>query len=63
MDLLLDTQVIVWLGPDHAKLSPAFRAKLLDPVDRMLIAHAIHADLTLVSADETMRRYPVRSLW
>lgn len=34
-----------------------------DPVDRMLIAHAIHADLTLVTADETMRRYPVRSLW
>ena len=34
-----------------------------DPVDRMLIAHAIHADLTLVTADENMRRYPVRSLW
>ena len=35
----------------------------LDPVDRMLIAHAIHADLTLVTADATMRKYPVRSLW
>ena len=34
-----------------------------DPVDRMLIAHAIALDLTLVSADETMRRYPVKSLW
>lgn len=34
-----------------------------DPVDRMLIAHAIHAELTLVTADEVMRRYPVRSLW
>jgi PIN domain nuclease of toxin-antitoxin system len=34
-----------------------------DPVDRMLIAHAIHADLTLVTADKTMRDYPVRSLW
>ncbi len=34
-----------------------------DPVDRMLIAHAIHADLTLVTADEAMRAYPVRSLW
>lgn len=34
-----------------------------DPVDRMLIAHAIHADLTLVTADDTMRRYPVRTLW
>ncbi|UZK67144.1 type II toxin-antitoxin system VapC family toxin [Sphingomonas sp. M1-B02] len=35
----------------------------LDPVDRMLIAHAIYADLTLVTADETIRRYPVRTLW
>jgi PIN domain nuclease of toxin-antitoxin system len=34
-----------------------------DPVDRMLIAHAISADLTLVTADADMRRYPVKSLW
>lgn len=34
-----------------------------DPVDRMLIAHAIAADLILVTADEAMRRYPVKSLW
>lgn len=34
-----------------------------DPIDRMLIAHAIHADLTLVTADEVIRRYPVRTLW
>ena len=34
-----------------------------DPVDRMLIAHAVHLDAILVTADATMRRYPVRSLW
>jgi PIN domain nuclease of toxin-antitoxin system len=34
-----------------------------DPIDRMLIAHAIHADLTLVSADIQVQRYPVRILW
>ncbi|WP_368039917.1 PIN domain-containing protein [Sphingomonas bacterium] len=34
-----------------------------DPVDRMLIAHAIHDNLTLVTADAMIRRYPVRSLW
>lgn len=33
-----------------------------DPVDRMLIAHAIDADLTLVTADKVVRAYPVRSL-
>lgn len=124
MGLLIDTHVLVWFSRDDARLSPAFRALLVDPdatflvssvtafefedlrlrdrfgvvgglgdllaglgatvldypaeavrtvpllpaihrdpVDRMLIAHAIHADLTLVTADETMRRYPVRSLW
>jgi len=34
-----------------------------DPVDRMLIAHALHLDATLVTADVTMHRYPVRCLW
>lgn len=34
-----------------------------DPVDRMLIAHTIEAGLTLVTADRTMRRYPVPTLW
>lgn len=34
-----------------------------DPVDRMLVAHAIHDDHTLITADATIRRYPVRTLW
>jgi PIN domain nuclease of toxin-antitoxin system len=34
-----------------------------DPVDRMLIAHAVVGDFTLITADATMRRYPVKSLW
>ena len=34
-----------------------------DPVDRMMIAHAILDGFTLVTADRTMRAYPVKSLW
>ena len=34
-----------------------------DPVDRMMIAHAIAGDFTLVTADRLVRSYPVRSLW
>jgi PIN domain nuclease of toxin-antitoxin system len=34
-----------------------------DPVDRMLIAHAIAANLVLVSADRQIDRYRVRTLW
>lgn len=34
-----------------------------DPIDRMLIAHAIALDLTLVTADRMIARYPVKTLW
>ena len=34
-----------------------------DPVDRMLIAHALEAGLTLVTADSNMQKYPVPVLW
>lgn len=34
-----------------------------DPVDRMMIAHAILGGFTLVTADKVMRAYPVKSLW
>jgi PIN domain nuclease of toxin-antitoxin system len=44
-------QIAATLPPVHSK-----------PVDRMLIAHAIHADLTLVTADAAMQLYPVQVL-
>jgi PIN domain nuclease of toxin-antitoxin system len=34
-----------------------------DPVDRMMIAHGILGDFTLVTADRTVRLYPAKSLW
>lgn len=34
-----------------------------DPVDRMLVAHAIHADLSLITADAKMREYAARTIW
>ena len=34
-----------------------------DPIDRMLIAHALEAGLTLVTADADMQKYPVPFLW
>lgn len=54
---LLDYPAGLWT---IAETLPAIH---FDPVDRMLVAHAIHADLTLVTADAKMRKYPVRSLW
>ncbi len=34
-----------------------------DPFDRMLVCQAIQHGLTIVTPDEQLRRYPVRSLW
>ena len=34
-----------------------------DPFDRMLVAQAILGGLVLLTPDESIRRYPVRTLW
>ena len=34
-----------------------------DPIDRMLVAHAIAGDFALLTADANIRRYPVRVIW
>jgi PIN domain nuclease of toxin-antitoxin system len=34
-----------------------------DPFDRLLVAHAIEAGLTLVSPDRQLREYPIATLW
>lgn len=54
---VLDLPAAVW--EDLENLPVLHR----DPADRMIISHARIADLTLVTADKTIRRYPVRTLW
>jgi len=34
-----------------------------DPFDRMLVCQSIEHDMTLVTADQQIRRYPVKTLW
>jgi PIN domain nuclease of toxin-antitoxin system len=34
-----------------------------DPFDRLLVAQALHHELTLVTNDRMIRRYPVETLW
>jgi PIN domain nuclease of toxin-antitoxin system len=34
-----------------------------DPFDRMLVAQALVGGLVLLTPDDTIRRYPVRTLW
>lgn len=44
----------------HVGLLPALHR---DPFDRMLICQAIVGGMSLLTPDETVRRYPVRALW
>lgn len=54
---VLDLPAAAWV---IAETLPNLHA---DPIDRILIAHAIHGDHLLVTADRTIRRYPVRTIW
>jgi PIN domain nuclease of toxin-antitoxin system len=54
---------IVDFGGDLWTVAARLPAIHRDPVDRMLIAHAISLEMTLVTADKTIRRYPVETLW
>ena len=54
---ILDLPAQIW------RISPRLPKIHQDPIDRMLIAHAIVEDLTLVTIDADMRRYPLRTIW
>lgn len=34
-----------------------------DPIDRMMIAHALVANMTIVTCDQNVAKYPVPTLW
>lgn len=53
--LPLDEEATLWLH----RLSIIHR----DPFDRMLICQALAGGLTIVTPDENIMRYPVRTLW
>lgn len=59
---MLEFEIVDFSGDLWARAA-ALPAIHRDPVDRMLIAHAIAVDMVLVTADKTIRSYPVRSLW
>ena len=44
----------------HLSKLPAFHR---DPFDRMLVCQAIEHDLVLVTSDEQVRQYPVKTAW
>lgn len=59
---VLDLEILDFAA-DLWTLASALPAIHGDPVDRMLVAHAMALDMTLITADRNIRRYPVRTLW
>ena len=47
----------------HVAALPELPAIHRDPFDRMLIAQALVEDLDLVTGDERIRRYAIRTIW
>ena len=47
----------------HVDALPELPAIHGDPFDRMLVAQAIVEDIDLVTGDEQLQRYPVRTIW
>lgn len=58
-ELVSRFDLVVLPLPDHAyTYLPSLPNIHRDPVDRMLIAHALAAGMTLVTADSNIKRYP-----
>lgn len=47
----------------HVDILPELPPIHADPFDRMLVAQALVEDLDLVTGDEVLRSYPIRTLW
>jgi PIN domain nuclease of toxin-antitoxin system len=47
----------------HVAALPELPPVHADPFDRMLVAQALVEDLDVVTGDERIRRYPVRTIW
>jgi PIN domain nuclease of toxin-antitoxin system len=54
---------ILPMTPEHLPVLAGLPVLHGDPFDRMLIAQAVHEDLTIVTADEQIPKYRVKTLW
>ena len=66
-DLMLDCSKVDFsilpIHSDHLELLHSLPWIHRDPFDRLLICQAESEKLTLVTADENIKKYPVKTLW
>ncbi len=53
-------QPLTWADAERANLLPPIHK---DPMDRILIAQALNADLTIITIDHLFASYGVRTVW
>ncbi len=51
------------ITPNHALVMETLPRHHKDPFDRMLIAQAVHEDLSIISRDVFFGEYPVLTIW
>jgi PIN domain nuclease of toxin-antitoxin system len=54
---------ILSVAPEHLPALASLPAIHTDPFDRLLIAQARHEGMTILTADEQIRKYDVRTIW
>jgi PIN domain nuclease of toxin-antitoxin system len=55
--------IILTMGPEHLLALASLPMLHSDPFDRLLIAQAKYENLTIVTADEQIREYAIKTLW
>jgi PIN domain nuclease of toxin-antitoxin system len=55
-----DMHPLSWEDADAANTLPPHHR---DPIDRMLIATALRADLTVITSDAIFRQYGIKTIW
>ena len=64
MKYLLDTHTLIWLiENEYLKKIADLPAIHKDPFDRLIIATALAEDLTIITADENIRKYDAAWIW
>lgn len=54
---------VLHIQPDHIEAVAMLPLRHKDPFDRLLVAQALCEDLTLISVDEKIALYAVRTFW
>ncbi len=59
MNILLDTHTFIWFFITYESMEFVHR----DPFDRILVAQAIVENMTIITKDENIQKYSIKTNW